>query len=287
MTKMAYIPSIAILMTVHNRKVETLRCLSKIYSQTANIKHSLSIFMTDDGCTDGTPEAVKEKYQEVRIIKGDGNLFWNRGMLKAWEAAVKENQFDYYLWLNDDTLIINEAIDELLAAANKTNNKTIIIGATYSCNKKSVTYGGYTKNGIIPPESDKLNKVYHFNGNIVLIPNYVYHKIGMLDPYFSHSKGDFDYGMRATKLGIEIYQVGKYLGFCDKHPNLDQWCDPNIPLTIRWKKLHLPNGMPPHETFYLNRRHYGLFSAIIHYYSIYLRCLLPSLWYKRSRKYLQ
>ena len=61
--------------------------------------------MTDDGCTDGTIEAVRDKFHDVRIVKGDGSLFWNRGMLKAWEAASTEKSYDYYIWLNDDTII--------------------------------------------------------------------------------------------------------------------------------------------------------------------------------------
>lgn len=109
----------------------------------------------------------------------------------------------------------------------------------------------------------------------------------MLDSYFSHSKGDFDYGMRASKAGFEIFQVGKYLGYCDLHSRIDKWCDPNIPFKKRWKMLHLPNGMPPHETFYLNRRHYGILSAVFHFCTVYIRCFLPSLWNRRNRKYLQ
>ena len=75
--------SVAVLLTVHNRKNETLRCLSCLYSQESQLIYSLSVFMTDDGCTDGTIEAVRDKFHDVRIVKGDGSLFWNRGMLKA------------------------------------------------------------------------------------------------------------------------------------------------------------------------------------------------------------
>lgn len=279
--------SVAVLLTVHNRKNETLRCLSCLYSQESQLIYSLSVFMTDDGCTDGTIEAVRDKFHDVRIVKGDGSLFWNRGMLKAWEAASTEKSYDYYIWLNDDTIIKPQTMFCLLEAAILKNNKAIIVGATYSMDGKYTTYGGRTKSGTIPLESDTLTKVSYFNGNIVLIPSAVFDKIGMLDSYFSHSKGDFDYGMRASKAGFEIFQVGKYLGYCDLHSRIDKWCDPNIPFKKRWKMLHLPNGMPPHETFYLNRRHYGILSAVFHFCTVYIRCFLPSLWNRRNRKYLQ
>ena len=46
-------------------------------------------------------EAVGKMFPQVHIIKGDGNLFWNRGMYMAWQAAIKEKDYDFYLWLND------------------------------------------------------------------------------------------------------------------------------------------------------------------------------------------
>lgn len=84
--------------------------------------------------------------------------------------------------------------------------------------------------------------------------------------------------MRAQKAGIKMYQVGRVLGECDLHESLDKWCDPAIPLPQRWKMLRRPNGMPPKETFHLERRHYGIFTACFHYITIYLRCVCPRLW---------
>lgn len=129
-----------------------------------------------------------------------------------------------------------------------------------------------------------LMKVDYFNGNIVLIPRAAYKVLGNLDHYFTHSKGDFDYGMRARKAGIAMYQCGMVLGECDEHPTLDKWCNPEVPFAQRWKMLNRPNGMPPKETFHLEKRHKGLITASFHYLTIYLRCLCPSLWSARSEK---
>lgn len=87
--------------------------------------------------------------------------------------------------------------------------------------------------------------IHHYNGNIVLIPRYVYRQIDNLDYCFTYSKGNFDYGLRAGKAGIEMYQVGAYLGKCELHESLDKWCNPDVPFKQRWKMLHRPNGMPP------------------------------------------
>lgn len=269
--------TIAVLLTVFNRKAKTLECLQRLYAQLPIEGYKIDVYLTDDGCTDGTPEAVKLRFPQVCIIHGDGNLYWNRGMYTAWQKAAKKD-YDFYLWLNDDTFVYSNLFISLLDASEVKEHKSIIVGVTKSSITHKTTYGGRLVNGEIPKPNGKLVKVHHFNGNIVLVPKYVFQKIGNLDYYFTHSKGDFDYGLRANKEGLEIYQVGLYLGECEVHETLDKWCNPDIPLKQRWKMLNRPNGMPPKESFYLEKRHIGIFYALFHYITIHIRCLFPKIW---------
>ena len=275
---------IAILLTVFNRKHETLLCLANLYKQRLPDKVCIKVYLTDDGCTDGTSEAICQTYPDVHIIKGNGTLYWNRGMYKAWETASNERQYDYYIWLNDDTFTYPETISTLLTTSQKKEDKAIIVGPTTNAQHTQPTYGGRLNNGEIPIPNGTLIPVTHFNGNIVLIPRSVYQILGNLDYYFTHSKGDFDYGLRAHQQGINIFQVGSYLGECELHHTLDKWCNPSIPLIQRLKILHRPNGMPPKESFHLEYRHYGLRMAIFHFITIYLRCLFPIFWVKYKKK---
>ena len=59
---------IAVLMTVHNRKEKTLMCLDNLFRQKVPNDIAVEVYLTDDGCTDGTSEAVKIKYPNVHII---------------------------------------------------------------------------------------------------------------------------------------------------------------------------------------------------------------------------
>ncbi len=270
--------SVALLLTVHNRKEKTLACLSCLYGQQVPEGYILNVYLTDDGCTDGTPEAIRKQFPQVHIIQGDGNLYWNRGMFTAWEAASKTKDYDYYLWLNDDTHLFEGALEKILTCSEGHQNKAIIVGSTVdtSTNVK-MTYGGRI-GGKIPKPTGTEVEIEHFNGNIVLVPQSVFKVLGNLDWYFTHSKGDFDYGMRAKKQGIRMYQVGDALGECDEHATLDTWCNPDAPFKKRWNMLHRPNGMPPKETFYLERRHIGLVIASFHFVTVYLRCIFPQIW---------
>lgn len=274
--------TIAVLLTVFNRKDKTLQSLKRLYKLLPLDGYQVDVYLTNDGCTDGTPEAVAEQFPQVNIIHAKGDLFWNRGMWTAWDAAAKAKDYDFYLWLNDDTFVYDNMLKVLIEAALETKEKAIVVGATESTDHSEITYGGRLKDGKIPPPNGRLVKVNHFNGNIVLIPQAVYQALGNLDPYFTHSKGDFDYGLRAKKVGVDIYQAGEVLGGCDAHPTLDKWCNPDVPLAQRWKMLNRPNGMPPKETFLLEKRHIGLVTACFHYVTIYVRCLCPKLWNNRK-----
>lgn len=272
---------LAVLMTVHNRKERTVHCLDCLFDCLVPNCYSFDVFITDDGCTDGTADVVRNLYPDVNIVHGDGNLYWNRGMWVAWNVAAKGN-YDFYLWLNDDTYLYPIALEELISESVSHDDKAIIVGTTENSEKTAITYGGYVGGERQTPQGNSI-EVEYFNGNVVLIPRYVYEKLGNLDYYFRHSKGDFDYGMRAKETGIKMYQVDEFLGICEHHTVMGDWCNPDLPLKKRWNSLYLPNSVRPNEVFYLNFKHFGIVNAVFHYISVYTRCLFPSLWIKKGK----
>ena len=204
-------------------------------------------------------------------------------MLMAWKAAAGTKNYDAYIWLNDDTYVYVGMLVSLAQAMKQTSERAILVGATEDANHSKLTYGGRLREGRIPIPTGKLTPVDYFNGNIVLVPQFVFRQLGYLDDYFTHSKGDYDYGLRAKKAGLQIYQIGKVLGECDEHPTFDKWCNPAVPFLKRWNMLHRPNGMPPRETFYFEKRHYGIVVACLHYLTVHIRCLFPKWWIRRNQ----
>lgn len=259
-------------MTVHNRREKTLRCLECLYGQEGG--HRFDVFMTDDGCTDGTAEAVANQYPGVRIVRGDGNLFWCRGMRKAWEAALPGG-YEAYFWLNDDTFLFPEALS-ILEHSSQRHPGCIIVGETCSAESGRFTYGGRCGKKLEHVEGEV--SLDTFDGNIVLVPDCVCMAIGLLDDRFSHAMGDTEYGLRATSRGIGIWQTGVFSGHCEEHHRLAAWCDPDVPLGKRWAALSSPLGCPPAEYFYVDRRYRGLGTALKHYFTIHFRVLFPRLW---------
>lgn len=270
---------IAILITVHNRKEKTLKCLQCIFHQTLIDSYEFDVYLTNDGCTDGTPEAIIVQFQGVNIIQGDGTLYWNRGMFKAWEHASAKKEYDFYLWINDDTMLYPNSLSVLLKTSLSLKNQSIVVGSANDKPESNiVTYGGRNPDGVLIEPSQFPVPCAYFNGNLVLIPKYVYHKVGKNDPKFRHALGDFDYGKRAVKLGIKSYVAPGYLGSCQLHESLPVWCNPNKPFYTRWKSFRIPLGQNPEEYFIYEYRHYGLIAAIYHYLTNHLRVFIPSLW---------
>jgi GT2 family glycosyltransferase len=271
--------TIAVLLTVYNRKEKTTLCLQNLYVQLPINGYDVDVYMTDDGSTDGTSEDVAEQFSKVNIIHSKGNLFWNRGMFTAWNAAANNKDYDYYLWLNNDTFIYDDAIIRLLNCSNEFADKNIIVGTTCAVeNTNIITYGGYKSGiGLLKPINEPQVCDY-FNGNIVLFPKYVYKKVGMNDPFFHHALGDFDYGLRAKKIGINLIVTSGLIGECDEHKTFATWCNPEIPFSVRWKALYTPLGQNPEEFFIYEKRHHGLFLAIFHYITNYLRVFFPQIW---------
>lgn len=267
---------IAVIMTVHNRRETTLECLRHLFRQVD--APMPDVYLTDDGCTDGTADAVAEEFPDVNVLKGSGSLFWNGGMRFAWEEAVRHG-YEAYLWLNDDTMLLPDAMSVLLRTSAAFSDRAVILGSTCDSETRSrVTYGGRDGDGqpVMPGET-ALGCVY-MNGNIVLIPRHVVDAIGLNDTRYTHSLGDYDYGMRAREAGLDVMVAPGFLGVCDLHEHVPVWSDPSKPLKVRWRSLFSPTGSNPFELFYYRRRHFGLIPACMTFVSNMVHVLFPSLW---------
>lgn len=261
------------LLTVYNRKEKTLNCLNSLFENKIAKDIYFDVFLTDDGSTDGTVEAVKVLYPKVNILSGDGTLFWNRGMYKAWQEAVLYDKFDFFLWLNDDTILKSDAIERLLRVS-KNFETGIIIGSTSEFGTDDrVSYGGrkFERNyPLIQPDKDKVVSCDTFNGNIVLIPNEVQKRIGILDPYFRHSFGDIEYGLRARLNGVSSYIAPGVFGYCSRDKVVPIFRKKGVSLIKRYQLLYSPLGFNPKEDFYLNIRYFPLYKSIYWFIKLHI-----------------
>lgn len=272
-------PKAAILIASHNRKDKTIACLSAIFKQALTNDIIFRVYLVDDGSNDNTSSLVKKQFSQVRIILGNGNLFWNRAMCLAFAEALKDD-FDYYIWVNDDIILYPDALERLFACATATINQSIVVGSLFDSEHGDVSYGGVRrcskwhpfKYALVRPD-DSITEVDTMNGNLVLIPAKVVDKVGNIDKQFTHAMGDFDYGLRARQLGYSVIVAPKYFGTCSKNSLKGTWADTVLSRKKRWSLVKQPKGLPPKEWKEFSRRYAGRFWPLF-WILPYLRILL-------------
>lgn len=257
--------SIAVLMTCFNRKEKTLKSIKNLFSSAKNAAVSIKIILVDDGSSDGTYDAVAACFPEVRLVKSKGNLYWCKGMSLAYDS-VDYGNFDYVMWLNDDTFLYENAITSLLNVFCECVSPRIVVGATCDESGKINTYSGMRL--ISEYRKFSFDKVYPqnhpvkcdtLNGNIVLINRSASRIIGKIDNCFSHAMGDIDYGLRAKKLGVDMFVAPGFLGICENNDKKNTYHDNSLPIFKRLKIFFSRKGLPMRSWFILTKRHGGPF----------------------------
>ena len=270
---------IAVLITCHNRREKTLKCLSALFECTMPEDYQLDVYLVDDGSTDGTGEAIRNKFPEVYVINGSGHLYWNQGMRLAWDIAAKNKGYDFYLWLNDDAFLDQDAIQELLSCykiALEENKLSIIAGSCRNSSENTeFSYGGRNENGPVIPNGE-LQACTYINGNVVLVPQIIYRELGNLSPDYAHGIGDYDYGLRALNAGFNLFLTRNFIATCEKN-NLPAWSDPNTPLFKRLKLLHSPKGLNLNDYIEFRKKFWG-WRWILDMVKAYAKVIFPRMY---------
>lgn len=286
-------------MTVHNRKRKTLRCLESLKETLAPHGDAVSIkvFLTDDGCTDGTAEDIlAESWPfSIQILSGDGNLFWNGGMINSWKAALAEDGWDGYLWLNDDVVVLPAFWQDLLDtdrySIDKFGKRGVYVGSTQDAETGAFTYGGFVytnkftlKDKMLSPNGS-VQRAEAGHGNITFVSAEVVEKKGIFCDKYIHGGTDHDYTYLAHKAGFPVLVLPSYSAICEKDHPKDGGRRKffNMSLRERLKALNDPRGMNLHNALLFSKRCFpfrypfilatGYFKALFPktYYRLYLR----------------
>ena len=246
-----------------------------------------TIFLVDDGSSDGTSELVEKLYPEVKIIQGSGTLYWAGGMRLAWDTALKTFDYDAYLLLNDDVILEESVLAQIKIAEryslNCTGKKGIYSGITVDQETHAVTYGGYviTRNSFLfrlkklTPQGRP--QICHLaNANILWVDKSVVEQIGIFDAVFTHGIADYDYSLRARKHALPVFVVPGVCGYCSNDHGVN-WKDPSVSLKERIEYLKSPKGLSSTQYLFFIRRHFP-FSFPYFFVMLWMKTLFPQFW---------
>lgn len=102
-------PELSIIIVNWNTRELLRECLMSIYSQVRDC--SFEILVVDNASSDGSAQLVSANFPRVHLIANESNL----GFASANNQAIERSLGRYILLLNADVLIVDAAIDRMLA----------------------------------------------------------------------------------------------------------------------------------------------------------------------------
>jgi GT2 family glycosyltransferase len=279
---------IVALLTCFNRRALTVACIDALYRQRLPEGWTLGVVLVDDGSSDGTSQAVAERFPQARVVRGDGSLYWNGGMRAAMAAAVNgpAGAPEVLLWVNDDLELADDALVRLIEVGQRVKatgkREPIVVGSVYSRRERRQSYGAvefpYAIKRVTPRfvySADRVLPAQSMNGNLVAIFRGAWEAVGELDPIFTHTMADFDYGLRARRHGVPVVVAPGYVGFCDRNAAANTYLDAGADLRTRWRNVTGPKGRPMRAWWIYTWRHAGLLAPLLFAWP-YARALMVS-----------
>ena len=272
---------IAALSCSYNRVKKTTAFLTSLGNQKIPDGFSLTTYLLDDNSPDDTAKHIEVNFPDVKIIKGSGSLFWAGGMRKLWGQVMENDEYDFFLLLNDDVVLYENAVKRLISAYHQSScPANIILGTVLDTEGFGITYGGQkitsrlTANSVnIVPDETELRSCDIGNANIMLVDKATVNKIGILSELYTHGFADYDYTLTAVENGLKVWIAPGYHGCCENDHGVS-WLPQHTPLKKRIAHLYSPKGLAYREHMLYLKKHFPLSVPITHV-KFWLKTIFP------------
>lgn len=216
-------PTLSVCIVSLNTCLYLKECLHSLAESTQT---DFEVIVTDNGSTDGTQAMLASEFPQVTLIQNQHNEGYTRPM----NQALKRGNGRYLLQLNPDTIILPNALDQLIAFL-EAHPKAGICGPKVlnrdqtlqkPCRRgeprpwavvsyftglsarfpKSRLFGEYLLSYM---DENETHPVAGVSGSCMLVRREVVNSIGYLDEQFFAYQEDADYCFRARQAGWQVF----------------------------------------------------------------------------------
>ncbi|MBL7993856.1 glycosyltransferase family 2 protein [bacterium] len=215
-------PIVYLIILSYNGKQLTLDCLSSALK--LNYK-TFIVVLVDNASTDGSVDAVKNEFADelssgkIILIENEINLGFAGGNNVGIKYAY-ENNADYVLLLNNDTVVDKELLSNMIPKCETDENIGIAGPKIYYQNPPDqiwfaggeiLLYKGQSRHiGIRQKDIGQFNTVRecdYITGCAMLIKRTVVNQVGYLDTVYPMYSEDADYCFRAKRQGFKMLYI--------------------------------------------------------------------------------
>jgi GT2 family glycosyltransferase len=214
-------PILSILIVSYNTRELTLECLRSLHRETKS--ELFETIVVDNRSTDGSADAIAAEFPTIDLVRSDENL----GFAGGNNLAAQRAKGRYLLLLNPDTVVLDRAVERLLAFAERVPQAGIWGGRTVfadgrlnpaSCWSRPSPWSlfciatGLAKvfrgSSLFNPEAfggwdrSTEREVDIVSGCFLLLERSLWEKLGGFDPAFFMYGEEADLCLRARGLGV-------------------------------------------------------------------------------------
>lgn len=224
---------VAIILTV-NQKKDTLKCLASLEKQYYS---KLETVLVDNGSTDGTAQQVERQYPDVSVLKLPRNKGAADGRNKGIGYANSRFEYDYLLFLDNDTEVDAHFLKELVISLENNLECGLAASKIYQMDKRLIfdiaggDYINYFVGSVSTRGNGEEDKGQYDNNltpeiipptGCLLVRRKVLDEVGSFDVGFDpYGYEDLDFSIRSINAGFKfcfspnsiIYHKGNKTGY--------------------------------------------------------------------------
>jgi GT2 family glycosyltransferase len=197
-----------------NGREDTLRCLESL----TRVQHAgLGVVCVDNGSSDGSQAAIRERFPSVVLIEAGSNLGYSAGNNLGIRYAL-EHEARWIALVNNDATVATDVIEGFEQAASVCPRAGILAGKVYFADRPdTIWFAGQRVRELLGysgrprgygrrdgPRYQKVTRTGRAVGALMAVSREAINAVGLLDEELFAYVEDVDWALRVRRAGLEV-----------------------------------------------------------------------------------